>query len=867
MLDLLTIGTAELSKVTLVQDLSAVLLVAGVVAVVFHLLGWPKVIGYIAAGALLRLEPLRSLVMANEDSIHVLANLGVIFLMFHLGLELNIRKLRKAGGTVFPAAVVDLGMMLLVGFAVGRYGLGWGVIPSLFMGAVICDSSTTLLAKSLAEMGCEKERFASIIFGVTISEDVLTIGVMAVLTGLAMTGQFQAKELTQQLGILLLFLSGVLIFGLLLLPPLLNRLVSKLQDDETLLLIVMGVCFGISLIAERLQFSLALGAFLVGAVIAESKVRKRVMENTMGLRSVFSAVFFVTIGLMVDGVSIWANKWCILLFVAVVIVCKTLNNLVVSFVTGQSFRESFQIGVGLAQIGDFAYLVALLGMTLQNSASPYPEMYQIAVGVSIITTLLNPFLLRHAGGFADGLLARLPVHLSRAIAGYTKWMKRTGKELKTGEQRKRFVRCGLLLGLNAVLLGVIFMVGVWLSDYQPIVQSLPELVQKNMDSFTWLACSLLSLPIMVNGYLLARRLALIISGAFLPSGAVEERGWQQGLRRLCSLLVLVLCLGVQLLEYINLSALLFWDEWVCGCVVVLLGVGVWLGWDRLRKMAVEANDTLREVMMREDEAEEEMTPDGAAGRQEVCVVLAEGAGVVGISLKRLRLRNHTGATVARIVRADGTAVTSPGADVVLGAGDAVYMLCEAGREDVVREYLGRAQVEVHDEVPTVSVVLPESAGVLGVNLGRLRLRNHTGATVSRIIRADGTVLGSPGPEAVLSAGDTVELQCGEGQEERVRQYLCRRDVEVHGDMVSLLLDVHAERVRVPEGSAVCGRSLAELRLRNRTGVTVAAIERGGTGLAGLPGPDTVLLAGDFVSFLGTSEQIAATRLIVNGEQA
>ena len=144
-------GAAELTKLTLVQDLAAVMLVAGIVAALFHLLGWPKVIGYIVAGSLMRMKFFNNLLISNEESINVLSNLGIIFLMFTLGLELNIRKLRKLGRTVFPAAIYDLGMMILIGYVVGRQILGWDTIPSLFLGGVICDSSTTLLAKSLAE--------------------------------------------------------------------------------------------------------------------------------------------------------------------------------------------------------------------------------------------------------------------------------------------------------------------------------------------------------------------------------------------------------------------------------------------------------------------------------------------------------------------------------------------------------------------------------------------------------------------------------------------------------------------------------------------------------------------------------------------
>lgn len=860
-------GYAELTKVTLVQDLAWVLLVAGVVATIFHCLGWPKVIGYIAAGALIRVEPFKSLMIANEESINVLANLGVIFLMLNLGLDLKIRKLRRAGGTLFPAAALDLAMMLLFGYLIGRHVLGWGLIPSLFMGAVICDSSTTLLAKSLAEMGCEKERFASIIFGITISEDIFTIGIMAVLTGLAMTGQFQAWELARQLGFLGMFLAGVMLFGLLLLPKLLNRLVSRLQDDETVLLIVMGICFGIALIAERMQFSLALGAFLVGAVVSESSIRKRVIDRTMGLRYVFSAVFFVTIGMMVDPMAMWANKWCILMFVLVVVLGKTMNSFVACYVTGQSFRESFQIGVGLAQIGDFAYLVALLGMTLQDGASPFPEMYQIAVGVSILTTLMNPFLLRHSGECADWMLAHMPTGLRAVFENYTAWSSRTNSELKQVGMRKQFVRTFGLIIVNAVMMGVVFMVGSWLKQYENLWSRMPAFVVRHGAEWMWIACTVLSVPFFVNVYLLSLKMSEIVGNAFMPRSRDRLGYWQARLRHLTGILVQASCLVVLGIEYLFLSNLLFFNWWVFGGMFVVLAIVCWRCWDRLKAMVYEAHQTLHDVMSGDGSLDDDDVHEGPrtmVESRECVVLIPENAGVIGVSLKKLRLRNHTGATISRIIRANGEKVETPGADDSLQAGDTACMLCQAGTEEKVKAYLTGEHVVIHEEahdaqLHTTKIVLPEKSGALNVSLRKLRLRNQTGATVYRITRASGDVLRTPGPNDELHAGDTVEMMCKPGTEADVRDYLCGEHVQVYEDSLLSLMDLHVEKVVMPEGSALCGKKLCELRLRNETGVTIVGIERDGKPLGGLPGPDDILVPGDVVAFMGTSAQIDETR--------
>lgn len=862
MLSGMMVCLAELTKVALVQDLSSVLLVAGVVAALFHLLGWPKVIGYMAAGALIRVEPLRSLMIADEASINVLANLGVIFLMLNLGLDLNIRKLRKAGGTVFPAAAVDLGMMLLFGYAAGRYVLHWDLIPSIFMGAVICDSSTTLLAKSLAEMKCEREKFAGIIFGTTISEDVLTIGVMAVLTGLALTGRFQAGELASQLGLLGLFLTGVLVFGLLLLPRLLNRLLSRLQDDETMLVIIMGICFGIALIAERMQFSLALGAFLVGAVVGESKVRTRVTAGLNGVRSIFSAVFFVTIGMMVDPASMWANRWPILMFVGIVLLGKTMNCTVVCFLTGQSVRDSLRIGVGLAQIGDFAYLVALLGVTLQHGASPYPEMYQIAVGVSIITTLLNPFLLRGAGPAADWLMAYLPARATAGIEGYTRWMTRVASELQMGGRQRDAMRNGVFLCIAAGLLGVVFMTGDWLSEYEPLRAALPRLLRDNMELTMWLASHVLALPLLAAGWLTSRRLAAVLSqaGRDGTDGYSHLRRWQTALRHMTGVAVSIVCFGALLLEYLYLSTLLFWNLWVAVVVMTILAIVAWLFWDHLHRLVLDAQQTLQDVMTREEEAFEE--PKTMLSQREFVVRLEPGAGAVGASLRRLRLRNATGATVTRIVRADGQRLDAPGPDDRLNAGDTLSILCEKGSEATVQAYLNRA--EAPDAAPeVVELPLPETSGLVGLTLRQARLRNETGATVLSIRRRAGRLISSPGADERLEAGDTLLVTCAHNDLGRAREYLARTappsSVLASSGGLPQLLDIHVERLTLPQGSPLCGRPLAELRLRNVTGATVAAIRRNGSHLDGMPGPDSVMLPGDEVAVMGTSEQLDAVR--------
>ena len=770
-------GAAELTKLTLVQDLAAVMLAAGIVAALFHLLGWPKVIGYIAAGALMRLKFFNNLLISNEESINVLANLGIIFLMFTLGLELNIRKLRKLGRTVFPAAIYDLGMMILIGYFVGRQILGWDTIPSLFLGGVICDSSTTLLAKSLDEMGCSKEKFASVIFGTTISEDVLTIGIMAILTGLGMTGKFQAGELGKQLGLLGLFLTGVFIFGLLLLPPLLNKMLSRLQDEETLLIIIMGITFGISLIAERMNFSLALGAFLVGAIISESRVRKRVNKNTVGVRCMFSAMFFVTIGLMVNPVQMWEHKWTILLLTAVVVVGKSLNSLASCLVTGQTFRDSLQIGVGLAQIGDFAYLVALLGMRLTNGSSPYPEMYQVAVGVSIITTLLNPFILRKTGVFADWIFRRFPSSVQNGMKNYTAWSSRTGRELVSANHFHQFGWHFLLFALNMVLIAVIFLVADYLKGVTSLWSRLPEWMNEYEVTMLWAVASLLSIPLFLNGAWLGNRLGRDISGA--SSVNFAETRWVISLRRIVRTVVRFLTLGLLLLEYTFLSSLMVFNWFMFAGMIVVFILAYFIWHDQLKSLTTDAQSTLSSLMHGEDDGRDELDSIVVFSNHEFVLTVPNNSGTIGIPFNQLHLRNQTGATVSRIRRKDGMKLNNPNANTSFLGGDTVYFLGDADVEKKTRDFLAKTERPVYEDSLTSllqlhieEIVVPEKSQVCGKTLRELRLRNLTGVTVARIVRRNGEALrGLPGPEDRFEAFDKVSVMGTDDQIASVRKVI------------------------------------------------------------------------------------------------
>ncbi|HEV7405079.1 MAG TPA: cation:proton antiporter, partial [Chthoniobacteraceae bacterium] len=307
---------------TFLQDLALVMIVAAIVTVLFRRFKQPVVLGYILAGVIIGPHTPGPLIK-DEHAIQTLSELGVIFLMFSLGLEFSLRKLKEVGATALIAAMFAILLMVWAGYELGR-GFGWKEMDSVFLGAILSISSTTIILKALQELGKAKEPFARLIFGILIVEDILAVVMIALLSGFAATGKLEAGAVGSTLLKLSAFLGTLLVVGLIAVPRLLNY-VAKFRSDEMLLITVVGLCFGVSLLAVKLEYSVALGAFLIGAIIAEARQIAKIEALTHPVRDLFSAVFFVSIGLLIDPVLLVKYAGPILLISAVVVVGQIVS--------------------------------------------------------------------------------------------------------------------------------------------------------------------------------------------------------------------------------------------------------------------------------------------------------------------------------------------------------------------------------------------------------------------------------------------------------------------------------------------------------------------------------------------------------------
>src|SRR3990167_4741263 len=361
------------------QDLAVIMIVAGVVTIIFHQLRQPVVLGYIVAGVIIGSHTPPFSLIQDEGTVKTLAEVGVIFLMFSLGLEFNLRKLFQVGAAALLAAVAEILFMLPIGYEIGLY-FGWKPIDSIFLGAMLAISSTTIIIKALNELGMKNEKFAQLIFGILIIEDILAIGMLALLSSIAVSGSIHTIDVFSTLVKLLVFLVVSLVVGILIVPKLLAY-VARFNSKEMLLITVLGLCFGFSLLVIRLDYSVALGAFVIGAIMAESREIKMIEKLVEPLTDMFSAIFFVSIGLLVDP-KIMMTYWVpICVIVLAVVFGKVLMCGLGVFAAGRDGRTSLRVGMGLAQIGEFSFIIAALGSTL-NATSHF--LYPIIVAVSAI---------------------------------------------------------------------------------------------------------------------------------------------------------------------------------------------------------------------------------------------------------------------------------------------------------------------------------------------------------------------------------------------------------------------------------------------------------------------------------------------------
>ncbi|NTX02926.1 MULTISPECIES: cation:proton antiporter [Myxococcus] len=666
------------------QAIAIVLCVAAVTTVLFQKLRQPVVLGYILAG--LVVGPFVPIpLVANPEVVTTLSELGVILLMFSLGLEFSLRKLFSVGFTAGVTAVIQCSIMVWLGFVVGR-AFGWTTLESLFTGALIAISSTTIIAKAFDEQGI-RGKLRELVVGVLIVEDLIAVLLMATLTAVSTGAGLNVKDLTLTTGKLVAFLVGLVAVGLFIIPRAM-RAVIKLNRPETTLVTSVGICFAVALLAQSFGYSVALGAFLAGSLVAESGEEKLVEHLVQPVRDMFAAIFFVSVGMLINPELIVEHWAAILVLTAVVILGKLLSVTLGAFLTGNGTRTSVQAGMSLAQIGEFSFIIAGLGLSLKATGS---FIYPVAVAVSAITTLTTPLLIKVSGPVATWVDRKLPKPLQTFVTLYGTWVERLRQAPRRetlGADVRRLIR---LLVLDAVLL-VTLVIGTTMSaermaGFVETRTGLDEDVSKNVILG---GAVLLSVPFILGVIGIARRLGATLAEAALPARKDGKLDLAAAPRR-----VLLVTLQVGIVLLVGIPVVMVTQPFLKGAtgpLIVLtlvgaLGVAFWRGATNLHGHVRAGAQVIVAALAAQSHSKEPGGDEHALDHVQgllpglgapASVRLEEKSPVAGKTLAQVNLRGLTGATVLAIQRGEES-LSVPTAQEVLRAGDVLALTgtCEA----------------------------------------------------------------------------------------------------------------------------------------------------------------------------------------------
>ena len=678
------------------KALSVVLGVAAVTTVLFQRLRQPVVLGYILAGLIVGPHVPIPLV-ADREIVQTLSELGVILLMFSLGLEFSLRKLAEVGPTAGITAVFQSSVMVWLGFVLGR-AFGWTALESVFAGAIVAISSTTIIAKAFDELGV-RGRLRDLVVGVLIVEDLVAILLMALLTAVATGAGVSPGALGATLGKLAAFLAALLAFGMLIVPRAV-RFVRGLGRPETLLVASLGLCFGIAYLALAFGYSVALGAFIAGSLVAESGEAHEVERLVGPVRDVFAAIFFVSVGMLIDPALVREHWVAIAAFTGLVVFGKIAGVTVGAFLTGMGTRTSVQAGMSLAQIGEFSFIIAALGISLRATGE---FLYPIAVTVSAITTLTTPWLIRSSGPVASYLDRKLPHSTQTALALYGSWVEqlRTSPRRRTvGAQARRLVR--VLLLDAALVAAVIIATALALVPAAGLFEARLGLPAELSHGAVIATASIAAAPFAIGLVRNGRRLGLLLASAALPAGPTGAPDLGAAPRRA---LLSVLQAGATMMVVLPIVAVT--QPFLPGTpgavllavVLALLGFAFWRSAADLQGHVRAGAQVIVEALAKQgatgDRAQQDtLSPVRALlpGLGEpVAVRLRPGGPAVGRTLSALSVRGLTGATVLAISRADG-AVMLPSATELLRADDVLALAGTQESIDAACELLGGERV-------------------------------------------------------------------------------------------------------------------------------------------------------------------------------
>ena len=729
---------------SLISDLAVILISAGFVTLLFKKLKQPVVLGYIVAGILAGPSISEIPTVTDVESIRIWADIGVIFLLFALGLEFSFKRLMKVGGTAIIGAITIVIGMMTLGYTTGL-SLGWGDMNSLFLGGMLSMSSTTIIFKAFEDMGLRNQQFTGVVFGVLIVEDLFAVLLMVLLSTLAVSKHVEGIELLNSVIKLGAFLLLCFVIGIFLIPSFLKK-AKRFLNEETLLIVSLGLCLGMVMLATYAGFSSALGAFVMGSILAETVEADHIEHLIKPVKNLFGAIFFVSVGMLIDPMLLWQYKYPIIILTIVVMIGQIFFASFGILLSGKPLKIAIQSGFSLAQIGEFAFIIAGLGLSLKVTDH---FLYPIVVAVSVITTFFTPYMIRLAEPTYKVIERCIPQSWISFLDRYSSGSNTLHQRSTWHKLLKSLMR--IVGTYTAVTLVLIF---VWLQFISPIII-------KNITGIKGAILSLILILLLISPMLRAIMMKKNHSIEFqeLWNDSKYNRG------PLVSLIILriILCIGLVMLPVAQLLHIAIGIVFAIAATVIALVIFS----KQLKKQSILmerrffSNLRAREL---ENERKSPINQRFANHLLERDLHLADfevkqNSPSMGKTLKELNFRKKCNVNVVTIIR--GTKrINIPGGEERLYPFDKLIVVGTDKDLNLFKLYIEerykKAQTEI-EETHSVNIeqfTVMENSKLIGRTIQESNIRDKFDCLVIGIEREE-TSIKNPLPSTTLEKGDIV----------------------------------------------------------------------------------------------------------------
>lgn len=758
----------------IIHDLGLIVVFSAIISFIFHKLKWPVILGYLLSGLLLGPHSFYESPIHNDASILQLSELGVLFLMFYIGLEFDLKKLRELIGSSFLAIIFQTVGMIVLGIVAAPL-LGWSKVDGIFLGSILAISSTMVTISILGQQGALKHAYGQLTLGILILEDIVAIILLVILAGVGVTGKIEISSVWHVIFLIGVFVTMVYVVGKLLAPRLL-RMLGEFDSAEMVTLFSVAFAMGLGLLADEFKFSLALGAFLAGAILSQSILSEEIEHAVEPFKNLFSSVFFVTVGMLIDPFLI-LKYWKQILFVSILTVLgKVITVFAGLFLVGQNRRNAFCASITKAQIGEFSFVIASLANTLGIA---HEGLTAITVGVALVTILMSPILNYNSSVIFEKISKGMPRTIVRLANIYTAFLQAV-KEHLYNSKILNFIRRPIIhiVAYFALFNGIV-LTASWGTVFWLESSLLPNYKMQGA-LLIWITTAIICLPFLIAVIRNFDAMILIISEATF---SVNKDKHSLGERLKSVFHALLLCLVTVLFSGIYLSAASeYFPSGFAIIVFVLVIVGVSLfAWNSLIKINSRLEAMFLESIEKQMKHDEGSRMRGLALHQIKEkypwpislheIIIKPSTVACGQKIQDLNLRGMTGASIIGINR-HGFTEYDPDPSTRMFPEDHLFILGEEPQLEAAKTFLSSKVELLHGEqheIPSFGlhqVFVGKDSPFVGETLASSNIRRKYGVNIVGIQREHQRIT-SPAPEQMIQLGDILILV---GSEKAVREF-------------------------------------------------------------------------------------------------